>query len=91
MTKHGGDQMKLKRRPGAGVGSPAGPKQSSNGEPYNANLLLSLGVDLPTAAEQKFVEKVMRKLPPGLSEPRIMVLLNTPKYPVQDDAQRFAK
>jgi hypothetical protein len=35
------------------------------------------------------VSKVMRRLP-GLLEPHIVVLLNTPRHPVADDAQRLA-
>jgi|SRR5215471_17163530 len=77
--------------PGKGVSSPPRPKlpDSNNTETYNGNGEQSLAVGSQTAAEREFNAKVMRHLP-GLPEPRVMVLLNTPKHPVENDAQRFA-
>jgi hypothetical protein len=63
---------------------------SSVDAPLNGSNSESLAVDLlPSAAEQEFAEWVMAQLP-GVPEPRILVLLNTPKHPVEDDAQRLA-
>jgi hypothetical protein len=80
--------MRYEKRPGR-TGMRHRPKQSINENEITLSHNEKLGVVLPNEFEQSLIDKVMRRLP-GLPVPRIMVLLDTPKQPVADDAQRLA-
>jgi hypothetical protein len=81
--------MRRDRGPGRGASHRHRSEQTNNVHLYRRNPNQSLAVEPPSAAEQDFLAKVMRRLP-GLPEPHIVVLLNTPRHPVGDDAQRLA-
>jgi hypothetical protein len=77
-----------KRRPGR-VPPRHRPEQSINGSELTKFFPQNLGVDFVAPDERKLIAEILRQLP-GLPQPRIIVLLNTPKHPVEDDAQHFA-
>jgi len=82
--------MRRDRGPGRGASHRHRSEQTNNNvHLYSCNPNRSLAVEPPSAAEQDFVAEVMSHLP-GLPEPHIVVLLNTPRHPVGDDAQRLA-